>query len=55
MWINRPTIDGVKRDLGLLHRRMEEREDAIGWNSPGIERRIMFMPYEEYQTYIQSY
>ena len=52
-WINRLTTGGVERDLTLLHSRMKEREDAIGWNSPGIERRIMFMPYDEYQFHIQ--
>jgi len=49
MWINGLTTDGVERDLTLLHRRMKEREDAIGWNSTRIKRRIMFTPYDEYQ------
>jgi hypothetical protein len=49
MWINAITIGGVERDLTLLRRLMEQREDAIGWNSTGIERRVMFMPYDEYQ------
>ena len=53
IWINGPTIDGVERDLTLLHSRMKEREDAIGWNSTRIERRIMFRPYDEYQFCIQ--
>ena len=44
IWINGPTIDGVERDLTVLHSRMKEREDAIGWNSTGTERRIMFRP-----------
>jgi hypothetical protein len=52
MWINGLTIDGVERDLALLHRRMKERENAIGRNSTGVERRIMFMPYDEYQFHI---
>ena len=50
--MNGLTIDGVERDLTLLHRRMKEREDAIGWNSTRIECRIMFMPYDEYQFHI---
>ena len=49
MWINGLTIDGVERDLTLCCRRMKEREDAIRWSSTGIERRIMFKPYEKYQ------
>ncbi len=52
MWINGTTIDGVERDLTLLRRRMKQREDAIGWNSTRIERRIMFMPCDEYQFHI---
>ena len=52
MWINGLTIDGLERDLTLLHRRMKEREGAIGWNSTRIERRIMFMPYGKYQFHI---
>ena len=51
--INGLTIDGIERDLALLRRRMKERENAIGWNSTGIERRIMFMSYDEYQFHIQ--
>ena len=53
IWIDRLTIDGVERDLTLLHSRMKEWEDAIGWNSTRIERRIMFMPYDKYQFHIQ--
>ena len=49
MRINGITIDGVECDLTLLRRRMKQWEDAIGWNSIGIKRRIMFTPYDEYQ------
>ena len=49
MRINGLTIDGVERGLALLRRWMKQREDAIGWSSTGIERRIMFTPYDEYQ------
>ena len=52
MWINGLTIDGIERDLTVLHRRMKKREDAIGWNSAGIERRVMFTPYDECQFHI---
>jgi len=44
MWINGFTIDGVECDLALLHRRMKERKNAIGWNR--------FIPYDEYQFHI---
>ena len=50
MRINGHTIDGVERDLTLLHRGMKERQDAIGWNSTGIQGRIMFIPYNKYQS-----
>ena len=53
IWINRPTIDGVECDLSLLHSWMNEQEDAIGWNSTGIEHWIMFRPYDKYQFCIQ--
>ena len=52
MRINGLTIDGVERDLVLLRRWMKQREDAIGWNSIGIEGRIMFTPYDEYQFHV---
>ena len=40
--------------MTLLRRRMKERENAIGWNSTRIERRIMFMPYDEYQFHTEG-
>ena len=52
MWINRLAIDGAERDLIVLRRRMKEWEDAIRWNSTGIERRVMFTPYDECQFHI---
>ena len=52
MWMNGLTIDGVERDSTVLRRRMKKREDAIGWNSTGIEGRVMFTPYDEYQFHI---
>jgi hypothetical protein len=51
MRINGLTVDGIERHLTLLHRRMKEREDAIRWNNTRIERRIMFLPCDEYQFY----
>ena len=52
MWISELTVGGVERDLTLLRGRMKEWEDAIGWSSTGSERRIMFIPYNEYQYHI---
>ena len=52
LWVNGLTIGGLGCDLTLLHRWMKEWEDAIGWNSTGIESRIMFIPYDEYQFHV---